>query len=258
MNKNDRSTTVLGLTALLAVLATTAPAPAMNDPVTGRWTTRDPLNYDAQVSASTVMGTGSDPTITLRAQNLRRMRPISRSTPSAQLFEFGMANPSRKQDPSGLCPVQPSCSLIDTWPPEAKQEYACGFKELSNGHDGGVVCLCGEKWECFWSKGLDPQYETILKPCVEAHETVHSHGKTNCDPCCDCPQTPCRPAYPHYPNWFHDLVAEECRAHTKEYWCLIGHVTDQPPTCDERCHQLLLDRIDKQRRWLHDNGCPGF
>jgi hypothetical protein len=46
MNRKDRLTIVFGLLALLAVLAVTAPTLAMNDPVTGRWTTRDPLYSD--------------------------------------------------------------------------------------------------------------------------------------------------------------------------------------------------------------------
>jgi hypothetical protein len=45
MNRNDRSTMVLGVFALTALLTVTVPATAMNDPVTGRWITRDPLYY---------------------------------------------------------------------------------------------------------------------------------------------------------------------------------------------------------------------
>jgi hypothetical protein len=45
MNRNDKPTLVLGLLGSLAVLAVTNPSPAMHDPVTGRWTTRDPLQY---------------------------------------------------------------------------------------------------------------------------------------------------------------------------------------------------------------------
>lgn len=43
MDRNDRSAIVLGVMALLGALAVASPASAMNDPVTGRWITRDPV-----------------------------------------------------------------------------------------------------------------------------------------------------------------------------------------------------------------------
>lgn len=45
MIRNDASTVMLGLIALLTVLALTDGTWAMNDPVTGRWITRDPQGY---------------------------------------------------------------------------------------------------------------------------------------------------------------------------------------------------------------------
>ncbi len=47
MIERFRSKACLGHLATLLVLATTVPAAAMNDPVTGRWLTRDPIEYDA-------------------------------------------------------------------------------------------------------------------------------------------------------------------------------------------------------------------
>jgi hypothetical protein len=55
MNRNNKMTLVMGLLTSLAFLVTALPAVAMNDPVTGRWTTRDPLAYNHAASASIVL-----------------------------------------------------------------------------------------------------------------------------------------------------------------------------------------------------------
>ena len=74
MNRNDRLTIMFGLIALLAVLAVTVPASAMNDPVTGRWISRDPLQYNAGDLPGAVADSQrvNDPTANVPANILRK------------------------------------------------------------------------------------------------------------------------------------------------------------------------------------------
>ena len=138
MNRNDRSTIVLALIALLTVLATTAPVSAMNDPVTGRWITRDPLHYNRNVieqAAHRDRGGGASPSVawtsTRRLDRVadsqpdmtkkdRAMRPnsigvaVSKNTITPnRLYEFLAANPQYWHDPTGLASCSQICSKID-------------------------------------------------------------------------------------------------------------------------------------------------
>ena len=126
MNRNSRSTIVLGLTALLAVLAVTARASAMNDPVTGRWLTRDPRTYDVQQvqqiaefaelhrHTSPGVGTGRSgklaPTLEVRPPD-RAARWTGSfgwlpDSPSG-LYEAMASCPTGHSDPSGLADCEP-------------------------------------------------------------------------------------------------------------------------------------------------------
>jgi hypothetical protein len=157
MNKNDKLTIVLGLIALLAVLATTAPAPAMNDPATGRWITRDPSYYDEAIVAPS-------PADFDTLQYLTK-----RSTPEV----VTTANASQRVSLQLVLQNNPT-SYIDWTGMAATEEVDC-----FDGQDCNPYLLLGPEYRGSGPRiGPTRQYgkrPKCLCPCIELHENI-SYG----------------------------------------------------------------------------------
>jgi len=89
-----KSKTCLGCLTALLVLAIATPAVAMDDPVTGRWATRDPLGYAAVISK------GRDGRLIIRSAS---------HTKTENLHEFLASNPLDYHDPLGTEAAGYSC-----------------------------------------------------------------------------------------------------------------------------------------------------
>jgi hypothetical protein len=190
MNKNDKSTIVLGHIALLAVLAMTTPAPAMNDPVTGRWITRDTLPYNTSslhpnglvavtlANRPGIMSTlESAPRLAYENSRLWPMIPATDQGPrwsgrvglvglsmdgATSLYESLRSQPAFLNDPSGLEPwyAYVSCTCLPT---------------LVNGCSAsGVTCTMS------WVP-IDP-YQFLGSPCL----CVWSCMPVSCIGTCSC------------------------------------------------------------------------
>ena len=124
MNAHHHNTILLGLLGTIAILASAAQAQAMDDPVTGRWMTRDPLHYNPKA----VPHTGE-----FRSANNRHPEPQGMDNEQSaervdngelaaentgmeipfagmSLYEYLASSPSSTNDPSGLicagtCPM---------------------------------------------------------------------------------------------------------------------------------------------------------
>lgn len=153
MNRIDRATIVLGLTALLAVLAVTAPASAMNDPVTGRWITRDPLEYSTGSSLSTAVVPTDGRTANIpsavpephdKPNDLQSCSEVSGETDSSY-FHSLRSNPLRWRDPSGLLCV-PFTTTCGYWGPVGTSwpAYPRGLPPCT-ARPGGTCCGIGAR-----------------------------------------------------------------------------------------------------------------
>ena len=176
MNRIDRSTIVLGLTALLAVLALSVPVAAMNDPVTGRWMTRDPIAYDPGI-------------ISARAVDVRANDPIN-SPPRAQASTSGIM-------------TAPTATVMVPWSSGASADFT-DYSELLHGRafeyldstpscrvdpsgllSWGTLCNClGICRDCGWGASLHPGDWISIRStkirCCSPHFTPPSGWHYDC------------------------------------------------------------------------------
>jgi hypothetical protein len=178
MNRNDRSTIVLGFVALLAVLAVTAPAPAMNDPVTGRWITRDPLTYnplqvDIQLAAAQRPKTASQGTVEAQRETDSRQQGSERnaqdedggdirshdkngylllkSQPVSFWDPLGSADcGATNQTKEGSYLMYVKCHGTEEFVEKGDNKHTTYCRCVQNGHWWDLVCwTCAG--ECLWS-----------------------------------------------------------------------------------------------------------
>lgn len=83
------------------LLTTTSTANALNDPVEGRWITRDPLNYAGKEPLQNVFS----------AEMRKRYSNFQHKHHECSSYTFLELTPTKLQDPSGLVP----CDVIE-WP----------------------------------------------------------------------------------------------------------------------------------------------
>jgi hypothetical protein len=95
--------------ALATLLAITTPAAAMENVATGRWITRDPLDY----RANEVLG---NPHATSTLEVAEYIADTRNARPTSSFFEFETSSPTRLVDPTGLegnpCPVSAQLCVL--------------------------------------------------------------------------------------------------------------------------------------------------
>jgi len=103
---------------LALLLATVAPAFAINDPTTGRWITRDPLHYDSALlpdvrHASLAELLVADQFLGAEGAKLR----LSQTRDDSNLYQFVQCSPLTFADWTGTCQVDlHNCSIIQGFP----------------------------------------------------------------------------------------------------------------------------------------------
>ena len=275
MNERENRIMSVGLLSLAAILTAAAPALAMNDPVTGRWITRDPLPYnmgilvpDQQATLRGEQRPFAQVIRTITGQDFLAQPPAEPAfrhdqAERANSFLCMSANPTAKSDPLGLNTWKP-CPGNDTgpWP---RPPYMKGQELLNSGCLGAVsrwvdypfpmCCLCrcgafipvsgpGSNWS-------DP----IVQDCIVAHECVHCTQASNNNERCIAGmngrypdgQIP-RPA-PHTHFGYLAPNDAECEAYRADVECFAKNCPPGTEPCtQERCFSTC--------QLLFHCGCP--
>jgi hypothetical protein len=225
MNRNHKMTLVLALFGLLAILTLTNPALAMNDPVTGRWITRDPLEYNmrllkprardgtAAVARDSLVPSPNDRGFEPAAELLAVNTASVRHQDSVGMYTLAASNFVRRFDPSGLR----DCS--DCWSTCAKNQNLFGANTA-----GLVLCRPdGCRCACINESRLppvDPNDDPVghaKRMCTIAHEEYHVRDARTCCPCVIFGVGKARPCWWLGPQ---AQVDGECEATAAEVLCL--------------------------------------
>src|SRR5512140_3002318 len=130
MSRNDRSTIVLGLMVLLAVLAVTVPASAMNDPVTGRWITRDPLYNRVPM-----------PPLGQLIAMARVGADLIEQQGAVNVYEAVRDDPVNRLDPDGRCALRTNCDSMRPTRSESAVRFTAPDGVIRRLHLRGVALL---------------------------------------------------------------------------------------------------------------------
>ncbi len=236
-----RASTSKLLLLVLPIISTNA-ASAFNDPVEGRWVTRDPLNYNTN--------TISDDTMALTSESGRgpgiQMRHHLSSAHHLQHDGYAIYRSNVVFDPSGL-----ECTTPDkhcTCEERHHCETACfqfwqGNYPWLNNQDkvGVVICCCGHKIPCAdpnYGSGSPIHIHEAIQACILVHETSHLPN-SNC-PSCSGPSLGGMPRGPAQ-------IQDECRAYALGMRCLKEKYEECKRNHMTGCERLLRE-INGSRR----------
>ena len=217
-------------------LMAAAQAVAMEDPVAGRWLSRDPQGTPLAQAGPTPFRRQLRDSLSARAYSRPiTLRRIANYRDTGTLYMFEAANPSAYCDPSGKCNSTTACADYAISPPADDQEPPPG----SPGNQGGVLCCDGQQVACAWTI---PFFSIpAVQVCIRAHELDHFD---DVDPC-----PPCGLSRPPYRNE-KETPQAECHAYHLEYQCLEA--------AEISCSGDDCDVIDARKNYIHDVALSGF